>query len=62
MWALVAVGAISFLLWAHHMFTAGLGTMALTGTFLSAWIRLAMTCHVVPSTDVPDSKACTALV
>ena len=28
--ALVAVGAISFLLWAHHMFTAGLGSMALT--------------------------------
>ena len=28
--ALVAVGAISFFLWAHHMFTAGLGTMALT--------------------------------
>ena len=29
-WALVTVGIISFLLWAHHMFTAGLGTMALT--------------------------------
>ena len=28
--ALVAVGALSFLLWAHHMFTAGLGSMALT--------------------------------
>jgi cytochrome c oxidase subunit I+III len=28
--ALVAVGIISFLLWAHHMFTAGLGSMALT--------------------------------
>ena len=25
--ALVAVGAVSFALWAHHMFTAGLGTM-----------------------------------
>jgi cytochrome c oxidase subunit I+III len=28
--ALIAVGLISFFLWAHHMFTAGLGTMALT--------------------------------
>ncbi len=28
--ALVAVGGLSFFLWAHHMFTAGLGTMALT--------------------------------
>ncbi|MDB5749815.1 MAG: cytochrome c oxidase, subunit [Ramlibacter sp.] len=28
-WALVAVGAISFLLWMHHMFTAGLGPLAL---------------------------------
>ncbi|MBI5277338.1 MAG: cbb3-type cytochrome c oxidase subunit I [Burkholderiales bacterium] len=28
-WALVAVGAISFLLWIHHMFTAGLGPWAL---------------------------------
>ncbi len=28
-WALVAVGAISFALWAHHMFTAGLGVMAM---------------------------------
>ena len=28
-WALVAVGAISFLLWIHHMFTAGLGGFAL---------------------------------
>jgi cytochrome c oxidase subunit I+III len=32
--ALVAVGAISFLLWAHHMFTAGLGTLSLS--FVSA--------------------------
>lgn len=28
-WALVGVGAISFLLWIHHMFTAGLGPLAL---------------------------------
>jgi cytochrome c oxidase subunit I+III len=31
-WALVAVGAISFLLWMHHMFTAGLGPLALYAT------------------------------
>lgn len=28
-WALVGVGAISFLLWMHHMFTAGLGPWSL---------------------------------
>jgi cytochrome c oxidase subunit I+III len=28
-WALAGVGAISFLLWMHHMFTAGLGPLAL---------------------------------
>ena len=28
-WALVGVGVISFLLWMHHMFTAGLGPLAL---------------------------------
>jgi cytochrome c oxidase subunit I+III len=28
-WALAGVGAISFLLWMHHMFTAGLGPWAL---------------------------------
>jgi cytochrome c oxidase subunit I+III len=28
-WALAAVGLISFLLWMHHMFTAGLGPLAL---------------------------------
>jgi cytochrome c oxidase subunit I+III len=28
-WALAAVGGISFLLWMHHMFTAGLGPLAL---------------------------------
>ena len=33
-WALVAVGVISFALWAHHMFTAGLGRYALA--FVSA--------------------------
>jgi cytochrome c oxidase subunit I+III len=31
-WALVGVGAISFLLWMHHMFTAGLGPLALHAT------------------------------
>ncbi|HMN81473.1 MAG TPA: cbb3-type cytochrome c oxidase subunit I [Burkholderiaceae bacterium] len=28
--ALIAVGVISFLLWAHHMFTAGLGSLSLS--------------------------------
>jgi cytochrome c oxidase subunit I+III len=28
-WALAAVGVISFLLWIHHMFTAGLGSLVL---------------------------------
>ncbi|KQV91601.1 cbb3-type cytochrome c oxidase subunit I [Rhizobacter sp. Root1221] len=28
-WALAAVGLISFLLWAHHMFTAGLGGLSM---------------------------------
>nr|WP_255428295.1 cbb3-type cytochrome c oxidase subunit I [Ramlibacter cellulosilyticus] len=28
-WALVGVGAVSFLLWIHHMFSAGLGPLAL---------------------------------
>jgi cytochrome c oxidase subunit I+III len=28
-WALAAVGVTSFLLWMHHMFTAGLGSLAL---------------------------------
>jgi cytochrome c oxidase subunit I+III len=27
--ALIAIGAVSFALWAHHMFTAGLGTMSM---------------------------------
>ena len=35
--ALIGVGAISFLLWAHHMFTAGLGSMALTLVSLASF-------------------------
>lgn len=33
-WAMVATGLVSFALWAHHMFTAGLGTLSLS--FVSA--------------------------
>jgi cytochrome c oxidase subunit I+III len=29
-WAIASVGALSFLLWAHHMFTAGLGIWAMS--------------------------------
>ena len=36
-WALVAVGAISFLLWMHHMFTAGLGPLALHLTSIASF-------------------------
>ncbi|MBV7542707.1 cbb3-type cytochrome c oxidase subunit I [Acidovorax sp. sic0104] len=36
-WALVAVGAISFLLWMHHMFTAGLGPLALHITSIASF-------------------------
>jgi len=36
-WALVAVGAISFLLWMHHMFTAGLGPLALHVTSVASF-------------------------
>ena len=35
--ALVAVGAISFLLWMHHMFTAGLGPLALYATSIASF-------------------------
>ena len=35
--ALVAVGAISFLLWMHHMFTAGLGPLALHVTSVASF-------------------------
>lgn len=36
-WALAAVGAISFLLWMHHMFTAGLGPLALHVTSVASF-------------------------
>lgn len=29
-WALIATGAVSFALWAHHMFTAGLSVLSMT--------------------------------
>ncbi|MGB3068559.1 MAG: cbb3-type cytochrome c oxidase subunit I [Ottowia sp.] len=36
-WALSAVGAISFLLWIHHMFTAGLGSLAMHLTSVASF-------------------------
>src|SRR6478752_6869870 len=39
-----------------------LGRMVLTWTLLSEPMVFAITCQVVPITEVPDSKACTALV
>ena len=36
-WALAAVGAISFLLWMHHMFTAGLGPLAMHITSIASF-------------------------
>ena len=38
------------------------GSTVLTCTLLSAPMVLAITCQVVPITDVPDSNACTSLV
>src|SRR6478735_6234678 len=38
------------------------GSTVLTFNLPSASIVFAMTCHVVPTVDVPDSKACTSLV
>src|SRR3954451_9433718 len=38
-----------------------LGSTVFTCTLFSAPMVLAMTCHVVPMTDVPDSNACTSL-
>src|SRR6478609_4804001 len=38
------------------------GSTVLTWTLLSVPIVFAITCHVVPMTDVPDSKACTSFV
>ncbi|MFN8100634.1 MAG: hypothetical protein U0Q20_03370 [Mycobacterium sp.] len=39
-----------------------LGSTVFTWTLLSAPMVLAITCQVVPITDVPDSNACTCLV
>lgn len=36
-WALVGVGVISFALWMHHMFTAGLGPLALYVTSIASF-------------------------
>src|SRR6476469_8934958 len=45
-----------------HPVAPSLGSTVLTWTLLSVPIRFAITCQVVPITDVPDSKACTSLV
>ena len=45
-----------------HPVAPSFGSTVLTWTLLSVPIRLAITCQVVPITDVPDSKACTSLV
>lgn len=37
-WSLVAVGVLSFLLWIHHMFTAGLGPWALYLTSAASFL------------------------
>lgn len=36
-WAMAGVGAISFFLWIHHMFTAGLGPLALYATSIASF-------------------------
>src|ERR1700712_3595645 len=38
------------------------GSTVLTWTLFSVPMVLAMTCHVVPITEVPDSKPCTSFV
>src|SRR6478672_3658743 len=45
-----------------HPVAPSLGSTVLTWTLLSVPIVLAITCQVVPMTDVPDSNACTSLV
>src|SRR6476660_5094850 len=45
-----------------HPVAPSFGSTVLTCTLLSVPIRFAITCQVVPITEVPDSKACTALV
>src|SRR6185312_127552 len=45
-----------------HPVAPSFGSTVLTWTLLSVPIRFAITCQVVPMTDVPDSKACTSLV
>src|SRR3954462_1960355 len=42
--------------------TPSLGTTVSTFALPSDWMRLAMTCQVVPITEVPDSYASTSLV
>jgi hypothetical protein len=38
------------------------GSTVCTVVFLSLLMTFAITCQVVPTTDVPDSNACTSLV
>src|SRR3954447_10914403 len=45
-----------------HPVDPSFGSTVLTWTLFSVPIVLAMTCQVVPITDVPDSNACTSLV
>src|SRR3954447_8788276 len=45
-----------------HPVAPSFGSTVFTWTLLSVPIVLAITCHVVPITDVPDSNAWTSLV
>ena len=45
-----------------HPVEPSLGRTVLTCTLFSAPIVFAMTCQVVPMTEVPDSNACTSFV
>src|SRR4029079_11821447 len=45
-----------------HPVDPSLGSTVFTCTLLSEPMLMALTCQVVPITDVPDSKACTSLV